>query len=215
MLGLLIVYPSYLLSSAGYYSGYWCCLSQWVSESQSQHGQWLVLGEGDLSHDEAPAKLSTGTGDSTTSAGAFRSQPSQAAAVTYYTPHLPGPSTTTTTTTTQHTLFNSRFTHRSQLTVSLLIVRRLVELRIIESSIRSWALPSPLCPVACHGVLSGEAGTAWVLYQDYISHHPSPSPPSPPPHPPTSRISQCIPIWGRGGAELYIFLQILSHYCYK
>ena len=44
------------------------------SVSPSQHWQWLVLGEGDLSHDEAPAKLSTGTGDSTTSAGAFRSQ---------------------------------------------------------------------------------------------------------------------------------------------
>lgn len=65
-----------------------------VGLSQSQHWQWLVVGEGDLSHDEAPAKLSTGTGDSTTSAGAFRSQPGQAAAVTYYTPHLPPPTTT-------------------------------------------------------------------------------------------------------------------------
>ena len=65
-----------------------------VGLSQSQHWQWLVVGEGDLSHDEAPAKLSTGTGDSTTSAGAFRSQPGQAAAVTYYTPHLPAPTTT-------------------------------------------------------------------------------------------------------------------------
>ena len=65
-----------------------------VGLSQSQHWQWLVVGEGDLSHDEAPAKLSTGTGDSTTSAGAFRSQPGQAAALTYYTPHLPGPTTT-------------------------------------------------------------------------------------------------------------------------
>ena len=126
-----------------------------VGLSQSQHWQWLVVGEGDLSHDEAPAKLSTGTGDSTTSAGAFRSQPGQAAAVTYYTPHLPGPSTTTTST-TQHTLFNSRFTHRYQLTVSLLIVSRLVKLRIIESC----QVLGPPCPLACHGVLSGEAGTA-------------------------------------------------------
>ena len=63
-----------------------------VGLSQSQHWQWLVVGEGDLSHDEAPAKLSTGTGDSTTSAGAFRSRPGQAGGSNIL--HPPPPPTT-------------------------------------------------------------------------------------------------------------------------
>ena len=91
-----------------------------VGLSQSQHWQWLVVGEGDLSHGEAPAKLSTGTGDSTTSAGAFRSQLRPGRRSNILHPHLPPPTTTQIpTSTAQHTLFNWRFTPRS---LSLLIV---------------------------------------------------------------------------------------------
>ena len=133
------------------------------SVSPSQHWQWLVLGEGDLSHDEAPAKLSTGTGDSTTSAGAFRSQPGQAAAVTYYTPHLPA---------------LHRTHHHHPVIPGPNIHYSTQDLHPAHCSLSLYWLSAGWCSVQdhrklsglgpslvldCHGVGSGEAETAWVL----------------------------------------------------
>ena len=110
-----------------------------------------MLGEGDLSHDEAPAKLSTGTGDSTTSAGAFRSQPGQAAAVTYYTPHLPAPTTTQIPTTNPTYIIQLKI--YTPLTVSIDCQP--------AGGVQDHRKLSGLGPcLGCHGVLSGEAETA-------------------------------------------------------
>ena len=125
-----------------------------VGLSQSQHWQWLVVGEGDLSHGEAPAKLSTGTGDSTTSAGAFRSQLRPGRRSNILHPHLPPPTTHHHPDTNKHCpTYIIQLKISTPLTVTI-DCPRLAGLRIIESC-QVLGPPQP-----CQGVLSAQAETA-------------------------------------------------------